>query len=490
MKPITQLLCLLFALATAGTYAQPASAQVTCVMKYAQLHNPKALGFSPTDVERLVGDVATAIGLSVRGIHIIPCDGVGKVQSIYYHDRTDIANGDYIFYDTIWVREVLGNKLAEGTQTLVRDQAIVVFGHELGHLLGRHFTSNADMPQIQKETEADHFAGCAAAVMNVGWSSVQDILRRIRPELDTDYPSQAHSLEAAKSGYDVCGKGNRGDRSVDPGEITLAWQRLNLLDETQVAALAQRSQTYLRDQSQPDAITPVAKKLVELTQFDYLKSYGDPTRRSLYSALIAVPATWWDRPETAGDRDALRNNLVFIDSVVNQPPRSVETSRALDELKRQLYYQVPPGRIISAGPFRMRVDYCGAATCDFQMFVRGYDERGNLRLIADAPFQGMRQGEVRDTTLNSNGRMYFEINQQLVQNRPIAFRLFCKYSGQVLAGNTTEITWSAANEVNNGYAKWLSCKSPAFQASLGFDVKTSPDRAAEPPVSAEPGPPR
>ena len=473
--------------------AREAYAQVTCAINYVQAKQPKPLGFSPNEVERLVSDVATAIGLSPRGISIIPCDGVGKVQSIYFN-RKEVPQGDYIFYDPVWVREVLGNKLVGGTETRARDQAVVIFGHELGHLLGRHFTSNIGLTSIQKETEADHFAGCAASVMNVDWNNVQDILRRIRPDTDTDYPSQAHSLEAARSGYDICRKSGQGVAAVattgSATEIATAWQQVNQLDNNEISKLALRSQTFLRTQGQLDSIEPVVTSLAAATEWERIKSLDDPTRRSLYVAVTAVPPAWWNRPDASRSRETLRFNLIPIDSVVNQAPRSIETTRALEELKRQLGYAVPPGRIVSAGPFRTRLDYCPQATCSYRIFLRGYDERGNLRLIKDAAFSGLRQGDLRDTTLESNARMYFEVDQQLVNNRSIAFRVFCKYEDKIIPGDSTEIRWSAAQEVSRGYATWLSCKDPKFQASIGISVNSSPDRANEPSVVVDPGPPR
>jgi hypothetical protein len=174
-----------------------AEAQVTCVQAYVSSLKHQTLGIARSDVAGLVSNVAKAIGLSPTGILIVPCDGVLKVQSTYY-DRPEIPKSDYILYDPTWVREVIGNN---------HEQATVIFGHELGHLLDRDFTSNAGLTRIQKETNADHFAGCAAGALGVRWESVQNILSRIRGDTDTDYPSREHSLAAAQAGFNDCLRG-------------------------------------------------------------------------------------------------------------------------------------------------------------------------------------------------------------------------------------------------------------------------------------------
>src|SRR5262249_34419949 len=140
-----------------------ALAQVTCIETYMAGSDRQSLGFAPSDVEGLVFEIAESIGLSSSGIKVIPCDGVGKARANYYNEK-GISVGDYIFYEPVWVREVIGNRLVGDEQKKARDQAIVLFGHELGHLLDRHWTSNVALSTLQKEQAADHFAGCAAGV--------------------------------------------------------------------------------------------------------------------------------------------------------------------------------------------------------------------------------------------------------------------------------------------------------------------------------------
>ena len=182
-----------------------AQAQVTCIQAYLSDPNRTALGIAPRDVEAVVSKVANSIGLSPSGIRVIPCDGVANVQSIYYY-RDDIPKGDYILYDPVWVRQVIGNDVSGAGNSKSHDEAIFLFGHELGHLLSRHFTSNSELPRITKEMEADRFGGCAAGALGTNWENVADLISRIRGDFDTDYPSRLNSLATAKAGFDTCSR--------------------------------------------------------------------------------------------------------------------------------------------------------------------------------------------------------------------------------------------------------------------------------------------
>jgi hypothetical protein len=182
-----------------------AHAQVTCIQTYLSDPNRTALGFAPSDVDAVVSKVANSIGLSPSGIRVIPCDGVANVQSAYY-SRDDIPNGDYILYDPVWVRQVIGTDVSGVGTSKSHDEAIFLFGHELGHLLLRHFTSNSALPRIRKEMDADHFGGCAAGALGANWENVADLINRIRGDFDTDYPSRANSLATARAGFDTCSR--------------------------------------------------------------------------------------------------------------------------------------------------------------------------------------------------------------------------------------------------------------------------------------------
>jgi hypothetical protein len=171
-----------------------AEAQRPCIENYVSASNRQSLGISPSDVENLITQVAAAIGLNLQGIRIVPCDTVTKAQSNYYGPK-DPLQGEFILYNPTWVREVIGND---------RDEAIVIFGHELGHLLDRDWTTNANLTRLEQETRADHFGGCAAGVLGVKWEKVRDILSRIRGDVDGFYPSREHSLATARDGFDKC----------------------------------------------------------------------------------------------------------------------------------------------------------------------------------------------------------------------------------------------------------------------------------------------
>jgi hypothetical protein len=180
-------------------------AQVTCIQTYLSNPDHTALGFAPSDVEAVVSKVANSIGLSPSGIRVVPCDGVANAQSAYY-SRDDIPKGDYILYDPVWVRQVIGNDVSGAGNSRSHDEAIFLFGHELGHLLLRHFTSSSELPRIRKEMDADHFGGCAAGALGANWETIADLISRIRGDFDTDYPSRANSLITAKAGFDTCSR--------------------------------------------------------------------------------------------------------------------------------------------------------------------------------------------------------------------------------------------------------------------------------------------
>lgn len=163
-----------------------------------------SLGFAAPDVEQLVGEVASAIGLDTNGITVISCSEAMKAEATYFGDDDDAPIGEYIVYDPIWLREVIGKN---------RPEAIALFGHELGHILNRHWTTNKSRTRLQKETEADKFAGCAVGALGLEWASLESLLSRIRGDVETTYPSRENSLKAARSGFDQCSRGAKSSLS-------------------------------------------------------------------------------------------------------------------------------------------------------------------------------------------------------------------------------------------------------------------------------------
>ncbi|MGR4871849.1 M48 family metalloprotease [Variovorax sp. LARHSF232] len=118
-----------------------------------------------------------------------------------------VPDGEYILYDPDWFREVIGDD---------RDQAIALFGHELGHFYNRHFERK--MSEEEKETEADVSAGCAVARLSGDFSRLQNLLSRIRTESGGGgYPSRETSVKAAKQGFDDC-LGRQPKETPAPGQ--------------------------------------------------------------------------------------------------------------------------------------------------------------------------------------------------------------------------------------------------------------------------------
>ena len=156
-----------------------------------------ALGIAPSDANQLITDVANSIGVKLS-VAVIPCRYVEKAEALEYDGSTaGRPAGQYVIYNPDWVREVIGND---------RVQAIALFGHEFGHLLNQHYSSRSNIPRIQKETEADEFAGCAVARLGGSWDTLSSLLSRLRREnKDRDYPDRLTSLDAARRGFGNCG---------------------------------------------------------------------------------------------------------------------------------------------------------------------------------------------------------------------------------------------------------------------------------------------
>ena len=199
-----RLVVLTICLFTVGLHVGTAQAQdEVCIKRYLASKEARGLGFTPAEVESLVTQEANAFGLSPKGIRVIPCEGVNKVRSNYIDDK-EVPTGDYILYDPVWVKEVVGPNIQGRESKRARDEATFLFGHELGHLLGRHFTSNGQLDRLEKEKEADRFAGCAAGALGADWTNIKEFISRIRGDVESSYPSRAQSLQIAKAQFDIC----------------------------------------------------------------------------------------------------------------------------------------------------------------------------------------------------------------------------------------------------------------------------------------------
>ncbi|MCV9960757.1 hypothetical protein OIU34_02495 [Pararhizobium sp. BT-229] len=179
-------------------YAQGASSQL-CVSQYLAAKNSgQQLGIATPEGEDLINQVAHSIGLGRGVITVVPCFYADQAFAWYAPpDLQTVPEGEYIIYNPDWLRQVVGKE---------RTQTIAVFGHELGHFLNRHFTTNKKAPNVEKETDADRFAGCAVARLNGDFNQLDDLLQRIRPEESSgDYPSYDQSLAVAKTGFQKCG---------------------------------------------------------------------------------------------------------------------------------------------------------------------------------------------------------------------------------------------------------------------------------------------
>lgn len=158
---------------------------------------------------------AESIGLVEANITVVPCDQADKAVS-YSSDGSDgLRAGRYIIFNPVWMREVAGSDEVQST---------AIFAHELGHFLNDDFGARKSIPPIEQEAAADRFAGCAVARRDAKWSSLEDLLTRLRAERSARYPSRLASLEAAKQGFEECGSGN------GPLKITVAQNAIRPLE--------------------------------------------------------------------------------------------------------------------------------------------------------------------------------------------------------------------------------------------------------------------
>jgi outer membrane protein OmpA-like peptidoglycan-associated protein len=218
---LTTVACVAFALLVAD-FCSPAGAQQTaklCLQEATRKHGDgQGLGIAVPEAEQLIMRIAREAGLSGSAIKVVACDYEPNAFAYYQPPGdTSIPAGEYIIYSPRWVHQVIGTDAV---------QAMALFGHELGHLLNRDFTTRLDTPNETKEREADRFAGCAVARLNGSWDRLKDLLSRLREEKgDPRYPGRLASLAAAEEGYRLCGRPAPTSTPISPSDEANAFDR-------------------------------------------------------------------------------------------------------------------------------------------------------------------------------------------------------------------------------------------------------------------------
>ena len=166
------------------------------------------------------------------------------------------------------------------------------------------------------------------------------------------------------------------------------------------------------------------------------------------------------------------------------PPSRALGSTAAAPLEK---VEIPPDRLLSAGPFRVVLKDCVQKTCDVTLLLRGRDSKGRLRFDEKAEFKNWLIDQFRDTTFGASEKLYFQKDEQ------VQFQVWCRPGvGNVIAGGSADLNWTGFNEANpaQGYAAWIDCGNDAFKASVGIGVHPAKSRVDEPAVKPDKGPPR
>jgi hypothetical protein len=263
---------------------------ITCIQKHvASVSTAKSLGFTSSDVESLIAQLMAATGLQSRGVTVVPCDTVVKAQAAYY-DNSDVPKGEYILYEPQWVHEVIGPNIAGSGHSRNRDEAIVLFGHEVGHLMARHFTTNVDLARPDKELAADAYAACAAARLGALWEHISGLLMRIRPAFDGEYPSASRSIATARTNYDRCSPSQTRSpahiRAAAPSLLrrTVLWVDDNPAPEDD-AALRSGGLEIVRSPSTEDALDRLSLFRFEVMVSDMKRGADDEAGFGLFDSL-------------------------------------------------------------------------------------------------------------------------------------------------------------------------------------------------------------
>jgi hypothetical protein len=188
------LVLLIFCFWCSASYSA-ALTETNCVRNYLQ-----GRAFTPEKDAQFIANIAAKIGLQ-SAVTVVKCDySEIKATATVFSSADGVSAGDYILYNPTWVQEVTGND---------DQQATVLFGHELGHLLNRHLTERKNIPGVEKELEADKVGGCALAKMGGSFSAVTNLFTRLRGEAVSTHPNRTMSLKAAQDGFGECGGDTR-----------------------------------------------------------------------------------------------------------------------------------------------------------------------------------------------------------------------------------------------------------------------------------------
>ncbi len=175
-----------------------------CVSSFlvASSRQATALGIAAPEAERITREIITKTG-TVNQPYVVPCGEIEQAEAYVIEDaaewpadRVKITPGEYILYNPTWTRQVIGSNRAE---------AIVLFGHEIGHLINRDYTGGRKSLTVsRREKEADFVAGCVAARSGLKLEVVTGLLSRLRDDRGGDYPSRAESIGSATDGFAGC----------------------------------------------------------------------------------------------------------------------------------------------------------------------------------------------------------------------------------------------------------------------------------------------
>lgn len=175
-----------------------------CVSSYlvAASRPIKTLGIAAPDAVRITQEIIAKAGTANQPT-VVPCGEIEQAEAYVIEDAAEwqadkvrVEPGEYILYNPIWTRKVIGTNRAE---------AIILFGHEIGHLINRDYTgARKSLSIYRREKEADFVAGCVAARSGLKLSAVTYLLSRLRDDSDGEYPSRAVSIKSATDGYNGC----------------------------------------------------------------------------------------------------------------------------------------------------------------------------------------------------------------------------------------------------------------------------------------------